>query len=56
MFELVVTRPFGDYAVGQRITDPETVADVLAEHHASVVKVAAQPQPAPAKKAKAPSA
>lgn len=43
--KLVVTHPFADYAIGQEITDPETVKTVLAEHPDKVVKVAVHPVP-----------
>jgi hypothetical protein len=35
---LTVKMPFGDYARGDRITDPETVAAVLESHPHHVVK------------------
>lgn len=64
---LIVTQPFGDFAMGARIDDPILVENVLANHPSSVVKVSdgepgtleiAQPEPeAPAaKKAPASSA
>ncbi|MFG1388811.1 hypothetical protein [Xanthobacter versatilis] len=40
-FNLVVTQPFDEYEKGAVITDPVTVAQVLKEHAAHVVKVAA---------------
>jgi len=45
MFHLVVTRAFGHYAVGVRITDPQEVERILAENASSVVKVAIQSAP-----------
>lgn len=55
MFHLIVTSPFGDHAVGTRITEPDEVAKVLdSENFHHVVKVAAPPHeeappgPAPA--------
>jgi hypothetical protein len=42
-FILVVVRPFGPYATGDRITDPKEVDAVLAGEHAGcVVKTVAQ--------------
>ena len=39
---LVVTRPFGQYAIGDQITTPADIAAVLASEHAhSVVAVKA---------------
>lgn len=44
MFHLIVTSPFGDHAVGSRITDADEVAKVLgSENFHHVVKVAATP-------------
>ncbi len=41
---LVVVRPFGSHAVGDRITAPEMVTAILASEHAhAVVGVAAPP-------------
>lgn len=40
-FHLIVTQPFDGYAKGAAITDPDTVDEVLKEHAAQVVKVAA---------------
>jgi hypothetical protein len=39
MYELVVTQKFGPYEKGARITDPQTVAQVLATNPHLVVKV-----------------
>ncbi len=40
-FDLLVINPFGDHAKGDFITDPVTVAEILAsEDSANVVKVA----------------
>lgn len=51
---LVVTQPFGDYAVGDEITAPEAVEAVLESNPGSVVRradvapteVSAPPEPA----------
>lgn len=48
---LVVTQPFADYALGDRITDPETVKKILDDHSQRVVKINlpdAAPAPTPA--------
>ncbi len=37
MQHLIVVRPFGPYAVGQSITDPAVIAQVLAGEHAGHV-------------------
>ena len=43
---LSVTAPFADYQPGDRITDPEAVAAILADERChNVVKVAAPPDP-----------
>jgi hypothetical protein len=49
MFHLVVTRPFGKYAVGQKITDQSEVAALLAgKNKRNFVKVHADaPKVAP---------
>ena len=44
MYDLVVTRPFGEYKRGDRITDPKAVELALAEHRGSVVQVPAEPR------------
>lgn len=45
--ELVVTRPFGTYKVGDRITDQAAIAKILASsNHANVVP-AKSPSPVP---------
>ena len=47
-FHLVVLTDFADFERGQSITDPETVAAVLAGGNAGhVVKIAARDLPAP---------
>ncbi len=43
---LVVTQPFADYAKGDQITDPKTVAAILDGHSHRVVKTNV-PDPAP---------
>ncbi|MBM2884098.1 hypothetical protein JFK97_06810 [Chromobacterium phragmitis] len=41
-YALVVRQPFGDYQRGDKITDPQKVADILAgENESHVVKTAA---------------
>jgi len=35
---LTVVKPFGEYARGERITDPDKVAELLASHPEHVVK------------------
>ena len=51
---LVVTMPFGDYAVGDAIADPATIEAVRAAHaqHVVAVSVPNPAPPAPAKDAK----
>lgn len=44
---LVVVQPFASYAVGDRITDPDTVAALVRSHDYNVVKITV-PDPAPA--------
>ncbi len=45
-FTLVVVRPFGPHAVGDRITDPDAITAALASDHAdSVVAVQAPAEP-----------
>lgn len=39
-FDLVVTIPFGDYSVGQRITDDAEIAAALEKNARHVVRVA----------------
>jgi len=47
-FILVVTRVFGDYKVGDQITDASTITEILkTTNHANVVKTA--PSAAPGK-------
>lgn len=49
--ELVVKAHFGDYKIGDRITDQAKVASVLESHPHAVVKVADRDPPsAPAQK------
>ncbi len=48
---LIVKHPFGDYARGDTITDPETVAVVLAQSAEHVVRVTPHPKPADPKPA-----
>lgn len=38
-FNLVVTRPFGTYGVGDVVTDPDTVTHLLETQAGSVVKI-----------------
>jgi hypothetical protein len=40
-YHLSVTQAFGDYARGDRITDPDTVAAVFESHPQNVVRVVA---------------
>lgn len=47
MFSLVVTRQFGKYKVGDRITDPVEIA-AIGHDHRSVVKVQALEKETPA--------
>lgn len=48
-YHLTVVHEFGNYNRGQRITDPDEVASVLAGHnHTHVVKTAAPEDPEPA--------
>lgn len=43
---LVVTRPFAQYSVGDRITEPSDVAETLASEHAhNVVAVKSTAKP-----------
>lgn len=44
---LVVSQPFGDYAKGDRITDPAAVQKLLLEHPHRVVKINAEDAPQP---------
>ena len=39
-FKYIVVQPFGNYTVGQEITDPDEIAKVLADNEAHVVRVA----------------
>ncbi|MGI4776953.1 MAG: hypothetical protein ACRYGA_02350 [Janthinobacterium lividum] len=43
--KLVVSQPFADFQVGDSITEPEKIAEVLDSHSGSVVKVADDPKP-----------
>ena len=53
MFHLVVTHQFGHYRVGDRISDADEIAQVVAENSTSVVRVAPiAVEPKPAKPAK----
>ena len=45
---LVVVRPFGPHAVGDRISEPEVVAAILASDHASAVVAVSTSAPTPA--------
>lgn len=38
-YKYVVTVPFHDYQIGDEITDPEEIAEVLATHDPHVVRV-----------------
>lgn len=42
MFDLIVTTAFGEYGVGDRITDAAIIKKVLEEYPHSVVKTAKQ--------------
>lgn len=43
--ELIVTRPFGDYKPGDRISDPKVIEAILAsDNSGNVVRVAAAQQ------------
>lgn len=42
--KLVVTQPFADHKVGDSITEPGAVAEVLANHPGCVVKTADDPK------------
>lgn len=45
---LTVTQAFGDYAVGEQITDPTEIDDLVASHAGAVVRsVVDDPAPAP---------
>lgn len=46
---LVVTHAFGDYKVGDQITDEKIVAEILAGEQAQFVVKTEAPPPAPAK-------
>lgn len=39
--ELVVVHPFADYAIGDRIADPEQIQTILSSNPAAVIKVQA---------------
>lgn len=43
--QLVVTHPFGEYAIGDRITDAETIAKVTESHPSHVVRTVADDTP-----------
>lgn len=49
---LVVVRPFGPHAVGDVITTPDTVTQILASDHAKCVVKMVNPATAPAGTAK----
>ena len=38
-YKYVVTQPFHGYNIGQEITDPDEIAEVLADHDFRVVRV-----------------
>jgi hypothetical protein len=44
-FDLVVTEPFGAYAVGDRITDAKAIEEALTLNPSHVVRVAKQSAP-----------
>lgn len=44
---LVVVRPFGAHAIGDRITAPEVVAATLASDHANLVVAVPAPASSP---------
>lgn len=49
--DLIVTNAFGEYKPGDRITDADEVAAILAsDNSGNVVKTAAAPTPKPAKR------
>jgi hypothetical protein len=48
MTTLVVTQPFGDYAIGDQITAPDAVAAALESNPGSVVRRAEAEPEAPA--------
>lgn len=56
MHHLIVTQAFGDYAVGDRITDEDAVADATENHAGQVVRVAGDDPEAPAAEAETPPA
>ena len=41
---LVVTQPFADYVLGDRITDADTIKTTLADHSHRVVKISVDDQ------------
>jgi hypothetical protein len=43
---LIVTEPFGGYPTGALITDPDTVAEILAGQHAGSVTLRVKHAPA----------
>lgn len=52
MKKLVVTQAFGDYRVGDEITDEEKIIAVVRDHPHAAVAVNYEPEPAPAPKSK----
>ena len=38
-YKYIVTQPFHGYAVGQELTDPDEINEVLADHEHRVVRV-----------------
>lgn len=46
MKALVVVQPFAGHAKGDRITDPDTIAKVLADHDNRVLKIEIPDAPA----------
>ena len=46
-FHLVVTSPFGRYAVGDLLTDATSIDEALQSHGEQVVRVAARPTSSP---------
>ena len=52
---LRVIQAFGDHLVGDSVTDPDTVAAVLATDQAAFVVPVPEPEPEPASKAAKPT-
>jgi len=44
-YKYVVTQPFHGHNIGDEITDPDEIAQVLADHDFRVVRVAYEPPP-----------